>query len=89
MVTEAGHSRSQNRIFADDTGFRRRLGANSKRYLRFTKARWNAISVDGFSTMADRSSRAGRISPTQRLAMMRSIGRTFGALARDRFRINS
>jgi hypothetical protein len=31
-------------------GFRRLLGAKSKRYLRLTKARWNAMSVDGFST---------------------------------------
>ena len=70
-------------------GFRRCLGAKSKRYLRFTKARWNTMSVDGFSTLAERSSRPGRIRLAQRLAMMRSIGRRFGALARDRFIISS
>jgi hypothetical protein len=48
-----------------------------------------AIHVDGFSTMAERSRRAGRIRPAQRLAMMRSIGLRFGALARDRLRISS
>ena len=47
------------------------------------------MSVDGLSTMAERSKRPGRISPAQRLAMMRSMGRRFGALTRDRFRINS
>jgi hypothetical protein len=47
------------------------------------------MSVDGFSTIAERSSRPGRIRPAQRLAMMRSMGRRFGALARDRFIINS
>ena len=62
-------------------GFRRHLGAKSTRYLRFTKARWNAMSVDGFSTMAERSRRAGRIRLAQRLAMMRSMGRRFGALS--------
>jgi hypothetical protein len=47
------------------------------------------MSVDGFSTMAERSKRAGRINPAHRLATMRSMGRRFGALARDRFKINS
>ena len=47
------------------------------------------MCVDGLSTMAERSKRAGRIRPAQRLAMMRSIGRRFGALPRDRFKINS
>lgn len=46
------------------------------------------LSDDGFSTMAERSRRTGRIRPAQRLAMIRSIGRRFGALARDRFRIS-
>lgn len=69
--------------------FRRRLGVKSKRYLRFTKARWSAMSVDGLSTMAERSRRAGRIRPAQRLAMTRSSRRRFGALARDRLRISS
>jgi integrase len=32
---------------------------------------------------------AGRIRPAQTLAMMRSMGRRFGALTRDRFKINS
>lgn len=45
--------------------------------------------VDGFSAMAERSKRAGRIRPAHRLAMMRSTDRRFGALARDRFNINS
>jgi hypothetical protein len=66
-----------------------RLGAKSKRYLRFTKSRWNALSVDGFSKMAERSKRAGRIRPAQALTMMRLRGRRFGALDRDRFKINS
>ena len=70
-------------------GFRCCLGVNSKRYLRFTKARWNAMIVEGSSTMAERSRRAARIKPVQRPAMTRSIGRRFGALARDRLRINS
>ena len=70
-------------------GFRCCLGVNSKRYLRFTNARWNAMIVDGLSTMPERSRRVGRIRAAQRPAMTRSIGRRFGALARDRLRINS
>src|SRR5437868_11782045 len=70
-------------------GLRRCFGVKSKRYFRFTKARLNAMRVEGLSTMAARSSRVGRIRPAQRLAMMRSIGRRFGALARDRIRTNS
>lgn len=30
-----------------------------------TKARWNAMSVDGFSTIAERSRRAGRTRPAE------------------------
>jgi hypothetical protein len=47
------------------------------------------MSVDGLSTMAERNERAGLIRAGQRLARMRSIGRRFGALARDRFKIDS
>jgi len=39
------------------------------------------VIVEGLSTMAERSRRAGRIKPVQRPAMTRSIGRRFGALA--------
>ena len=70
-------------------GLPRRFGENKSRNLRFTKARWNPMMVDGLSTMADRSRREGRIKAAQRPAMTRSIGRRFGALARDRLRINS
>src|SRR5512145_3224998 len=38
-------------------GLPRRCGENRSRYLRFTKARWNAMIVEGWSTIAERASR--------------------------------
>ena len=70
-------------------GLPRHFGENSSRYLRCTSVRWKPVIVEGLSTMAERSRRAGRIKPVQRPAMTRSIGRRFGALVRDRLRINS
>src|SRR5262249_19420595 len=42
-------------------GFDRRLGENSNRYLRCTRARWKFKRVDGLNVTADRSRRFGWI----------------------------
>ncbi len=67
-------------------GLPRRFGEKSCRYFRFTNAECKARRVEGFSTMAARSNRPGRMKSVHRPAMTRSIGRRLGARSRPRFR---
>ena len=68
---------------------RRRVGANSQRYLRVRRARWNSRIVDGLSTIAERITRAGRMNSAHTPARIRSDAQRFGARCRVRFRMSS
>ena len=70
-------------------GFLRALGENSRRYFRFFSVRWRLKSVEGFSTIADRISRPGRMRSAQTPATMRSPRRRWGARFRERLRMSS
>jgi hypothetical protein len=62
---------------------------NSSRYFRFASTWWRCRRVEGFSTTAERSSRARRMKSTHRLAIIRSAELKFGARLRPRFRSRS
>ena len=61
----------------------------SNRYLRFLRAWWRLKRVEGFSTMAERIRRAGRMRRAHKPATRRSEVRRFGDRCRERLRIKS
>ena len=67
----------------------RRVGEHRKRYLRVRKCRWKSRIVDGLRTMAERTTRVGRMKSEHTPARSRSDARRFGARCRERFRIRS
>ena len=50
----------------------RRVGEHSTRYLRVRKCRWKSRIVDGLSTMAERTTRVGRMKSEHTPARSRS-----------------
>jgi hypothetical protein len=62
----------------------RRVGENSKRHLRVRKYRWKSRIVDGLSTMAERTTRVGRMKSEHTPARSRSDARRFSARCRER-----
>ena len=70
-------------------GFPLRLEEKSRRYFRFFRAWWRLKRVEGFSTMAERIRRAGRIRRAHQPAMRRSEVRRWGDRCRERLRIRS
>jgi hypothetical protein len=66
-----------------------RLGENRRRYFRFFRAWWKFRRVEGFSTIADRRTRARRIRSAHKPAIIRSDARRLGARFRERLRISS
>ena len=59
------------------------------RYFRFFSRLWKYSRVEGFRTMAERKTRAGRIQSVHQPVMIRSAGRRLGARLRPRFKISS
>jgi len=66
-----------------------RFGENSKRCLRFLMAWWRFKRVEGFSTIAERISRPGRMRRAHKPATRRSEVRRSGDRCRERLRIRS
>ena len=62
---------------------------NSRRYFRVVSARWRRRSVEGFRTIATRTSRPGRMSSVHTPATTRSARRRLGERRRERLRIRS
>ena len=70
-------------------GLRRCLDEKSRRYFRFLRARWRPTRVEGFSTIAERIRRAGRMRRAHKPATRRSEVRRLGDRCRKRLRIRS
>src|SRR5215475_2762734 len=68
-------------------GRRRCLGENNVWYFRLRSTLWRRNRVEGFKTMAERTTRAGRMNTVHRLAMIRSVARRLGARLRPRLRM--
>src|ERR1700674_2868453 len=66
-----------------------RLDEKSRRYLRFLRAWWRLKRVEGFSTMAERIRRAGRMKKAHKPATRRSEKYRLGDRCRERLRIRS
>ena len=60
----------------------RRFGENKMRYSRLLSTLWKCSSVEGFRTIAERSTRTGRMNRVHNPAMIRSALRRFGARQR-------
>jgi hypothetical protein len=65
-------------------GFFRTVAENSRRYFRVVSARWRRRRVEGFRTMATRTSRLGRMSSVHTPATTRSASRRLGERRRGR-----
>src|SRR5438874_13716698 len=65
-------------------GRRPRLGENNMQYFRLLSTLWRCSSVEGFRTMAERRTRAGRMKRVHKPAMIRSAARRLGARVTDR-----
>src|SRR6516164_5799086 len=59
-------------------GRRRRLGENNMRYFRLHSRLWRCSRVEGFRTMAERRTRAGRMNSVHKPATIRSVARRLG-----------
>src|SRR2546428_725058 len=70
-------------------GLRLRLDEKSRRYFRFLRAWWRLNRVEGFSTIAERTRRAGLMRRAHKPATRRSEVRRFGDRALERLRIKS
>jgi hypothetical protein len=70
-------------------GFLSAVDENSRRYFLVVSARWRRRRVEGFRTIAARTSRLGRLSIVQTPATTRSARRMLGARRRARLRISS
>jgi hypothetical protein len=70
-------------------GFLGTVDENSRRYCRFVSARWSLKRVEGFRTIADRTSRLGRMNSAHMPATMRSAQWRLGERFRDRLKISS
>ena len=66
-----------------------RSGENNKRYFRFLSRLWRWSKVEGFRTMAERRTRAGRMKRVHKPARIRSAARRLGARFRPRLRTSS
>src|SRR5215471_8440201 len=64
-------------------------GENNMRYFRLRSTLWRCSRVEGFRTMEERRTRAGRMNSVHRPAMIRSAARRLGARLRPRLRISS
>src|SRR5215831_12475545 len=67
----------------------RRLAENNMPYFRWRSTLWGCSRVEGFRTMAERRTRAGRMNSVHKPAMIRSVARRLGARLRPRLRISS
>jgi len=65
------------------------LGSEQHAVLCFFGSLWRRSKVEGFITMAERSTRAGRMKRVHKPARIRSAARRLGARLRPRLRISS
>src|SRR6516225_10340273 len=58
-----------------------RLAENKMRYFRLLSTLWKCSRVEGFRTIAQRRTRAGRMKTAHNPAIIRSVARRLGTLA--------
>jgi hypothetical protein len=59
------------------------LDENNMRYFRFASMRWKCSSVEGFKTIAQRTTRAGFMKTAHKPATIRSVVLRLGDRERD------